>query len=265
MSRYRIALATTKPKTFYMAVRILQRLGLKFRSCTPDDHFCKEAKLVITTAEEMDGIDSNNLLVIDEIPDEITTSLDVMTHYLATIPPREIIIGVDPGLHNGIAVLVDGAPVFGRVLASPIDASILIVKLVKHTRKRYAQSMVYTRIGLGSKLYSTLLLRQLLRAYPDLLPELVDERNTTTQGGYFKDQFSAELIALRTGRDYNADDLQIEAKRGFIRGLQHLFVWLTDKKGVLTIEKARRILQDELTLEEVLLEFHALEKKRSTA
>ena len=263
MSRYRIALATTKPKTFYIAVKILKRLGLRFRSCTPEDRFCKEAKLVITTAEEVNDFDPERLLVIDENPDETTVSLDIMIAFLSTPKPREIMIGVDPGLHNGLAVLVDGTPVFGRVLASPIDASALITKLVNHAHRRYANSTVYTRIGLGSKLYSTLLLRQLLQANPELSPELVDERHTTTQGGYFKDQFSAELIALRAGRSHTPEDLQIEVKRGFIRGLQHLFAWLTDKKGTLSIDQAREILQDERTLEEILLEFHTLEKKRS--
>ena len=264
MSRYRIALATRKPKTFYIAVRILKRLGLGFRSCTPEDGFCKEAKLVITTSEEEANIRHNRLLVIDDDPDETTTALDIMIHYLSDFSPQEIMIGVDPGLHNGLAVLVDGIPVFGRVLVSPITTSALIVKLITHIRLRYQDSFLVTRIGLGSKLYSTLLLRQLLRASPNIELELVDERHTTTQGGYFKDQFSAEMIALRSGRAYGSEDLLIDTKRGFIRGLQHLFAWLTDKKGTLSIDQARRILQGELTLEEVLLEYHAREKKRST-
>jgi len=247
-----------------MAVKILKRLGLGFRSCIPEDGFCKEAQLVITTAEEIANIDHKHLLVIDDTPDETTTALDIMIHYLSDLSPREIMIGVDPGLHNGLAVLADGIPVFGRVLASPITTSSLIIKLVTHTKTRYQDSILHTRVGLGSKLYSTLLLRQLLRTSPSLNLELVDERYTTTPGGYFKDQFSAEIIALRSGRAYTSDDLLIDEKRGFIRGLQHLFAWLTDKKGVLSIEKARKILQNELTLDEVLSEYHALEKKRST-
>ncbi len=263
MSRYTIALATVKPKTFYIAVKILNRLGLSFRSCTPEERFCKEARFVITTADEAGTLDHSRTLIIDDVPDETITSLDVMIRHLSAETPREIIIGVDPGLHNGLAVLVDGNTVFSRVLASPIDTSNLIVKLVFHAMKRYPQSTTTVRIGNGSKLYSTLLLRQLKMSLPDFQPELVDERYTTFQGGYFKDQFSAELIALRPGHPAQDMDLLIESKRGFIRGLQHLFAWMTDKKGELSIESARMILHDEISLAAALAEFHGIEKKRS--
>ena len=265
MSRIKIALATVKPKTFYIAVKILKRLNLPFRSCTPMDNICKEASFVITTANEVDLIGHKRVLIIDDVPDETTTALDVMICHLSETPPQEIIIGVDPGLHNGIAVLVDGTVAFSRVLASPIDTSKLIIKLVTHNRKRYPSSTTTTRIGIGSKLYSTLLLRHLEKSIPDLEPELVDERYTTIQGGYFKDQFSAEMIALRKGRAIQESDLIIEPKRGFIRGLQHLFRWLTDKNGDLSIESARMILADEITLSEALAQYHAMEKKRSTS
>ncbi len=265
MSKYRIALATKNPRTFYIAVKILKRLALAFRSCTPNDQYCKEANLVITTSEEVDDTGCEHLLVIDEMPDESTTSLDVMMHYLSLIPPREIAIGIDPGLHNGIAVLVDGTPSFGRVLVSPIDTSALVTKLVVHVESKYPLSRVYIRIGIGSKLHSTLLLRELVRRLPASRLEMVDERNTTTQGGYFKDQFSAELIALRPGRGHTADDLKLEPKRGFIRGLQHLFTWLTDNKETLSIESVRQILRGDITLEDALSIHETPEKNSSTA
>jgi len=265
MSRHTIALATAKPKTFYIAVKILKRLGLSFRSCTPQDGFCDEARLVITTANEVGTLDIQRTLIIDEVPDETTTALDVMIRYLLETPPHEIIIGIDPGLHNGIAVLADGLTVFSRVIVSPIDTSALITKLVSHTRSMYSKSNIITRIGMGSKLYYTLLLRHLKKSLSDFQPELVDERFTTIQGGYFKDQFSAELIALRTGRKVKDADMLIDSKRGFIRGLQHLFSWMTDKKGELSIESARRILNDEISLSDALAEFYAILKKRSTS
>jgi hypothetical protein len=264
MAQPGIALATRKPKTFYISVKILENLGLAFHSCAPGEKYCRDAKIIITTQSESRRLDPTRVLIIDDTPDETTTSLDIMMRYLSSTAPKEIIIGIDPGLHNGLAVVVDGKPTYGRVLASPIDTADITTKLMRHSRETYSDSRVIIRIGLGSKLYSALLLRCLLDKMPDVRLELVDERYTTTQGGYFKDQFSAELIAVRAGRQIQETDLDLEPKRGFLRGLQHLFSWLTDKRGELSVDTARSILIGETSLSQALAEFHQLEKNRST-
>jgi len=119
-------------------------------------------------------------------------------------------------------------------------------------------------MGLGSKLYSTLFLRSLVKGMPDIDIELVDERYTTSPGGYLTDQTSALLIAARTGRKPEKSDFLIDQKVGFIRALQHLFSWLTNNRGELSIDTARNILSDETTVAEVLEKFNQLEKNRST-
>ena len=264
MSGYDIAVATENPKTFYIVVKILEQLGLKFRACKPGDRFCDVAKVVITTRDESPTMDSQRLVIVDDLPDETTTIFDIMTRYLSVDNPHEVIIGIDPGLHLGIVVLADGTTVYSRVMASTIDAGYEAIELAQLSRTRFPRSNTIIRIGLGSKLYSTLILRAFVQDLDDFSIELVDERYTTSSGGYLNDQTSALLIAGRPGRRPEESDFVLEPKVGFVRALQHLFSWLTDKKGELSIETARRILQDEITVEEALAEFLHLEKNRST-
>ena len=84
--------------------------------------------------------------------------------------------------------------------------------------------------------------------------ELVDEKYTTFPGGYETDQTSAVLIAGRSGRTPTETDYIIEPKTGYIRALQHLFVWLTGNRNCLSIDVARSILRNEYSMEYVLNE-----------
>jgi len=264
MSGYKIAIATEKPKTFYIIVKILEQLDLKFRTCAPGERFCDVAKIVITTRDESTIMDPQRLVIVDDIPDETTTIFDIMTRYLSVENPREVIVGIDPGLHIGLVVIADGTTVYSKVMASTVDASYQAIELAQLARTRYPRADTIVRIGLGSKLYYTLMLRTLIQDSPDFNIELVDERYTTSPGGYLTDQTSALLIAGRVGRKPEKADLLIEPKTGFIRALQHLFSWLTNNKGEISIETARRILADEITVEDTLAEFSHLEKNRST-
>ncbi|MDF1537817.1 MAG: hypothetical protein P1Q69_02825 [Candidatus Thorarchaeota archaeon] len=263
MSGYNIAIATEKPKTFYIVVKILEQLDLKFRTCAPGEPFCDVAKVVITTRDEATKIDPQRLVIVDDVPDETTAIFDIMTRYLSVGTPREVIVGIDPGLHIGVVVLADGITIYSRVMASTVDACYEAIELAQLSRIRYPHASTIVRVGLGSKLYSTLMLRTLVQDSPDCSIELVDERYTTSPGGYMTDQTSALLIAGRIGRKPEKEDFLLEPKIGFIRALQHLFSWLTNNRGELSIETARRILADEITVAEALSEFFHLEKNRS--
>lgn len=264
MSGYKIAIATEKPKTFYIIVKILTELDLKFKTCAPGDRFCDVAKVVITTLDESPIIDPQRVVIVDDVPDEVTTTFDIMTKYLSIDNPREVIVGVDPGLHIGIVVLIDGTTVYSRLMASTVDAGYEAIELAQLARTRYPRANTIVRIGLGSKLYSTLMLRAISQDSHDFDIELVDERYTTTSGISLNDQTSALLIATRSGRKPESTDFLLLEKTGYIRALRHLFSWLTNNKGELSIETARRILADEITVEEALAEFSHFEKNRST-
>lgn len=256
MSWREIIVATKNPKILYIVVEILKGLDLKFELCEPGDRRCKIAKVVVTTEDESGSIDKNRLVLVEEESDKVSISINIMLRYFEIMVPHEVIIGIDPGLRTGFAVIADGTVVYTTTLTSPIDVvdtSILIAEMVS---SNFADSRFVIRVGAGSKLYFTLLLRGLSRTLSLDMIELVDEHHTTFPGGYENDQSSAVLIGARIGHPPVITDLEIEPKMGYVRALQHLFECITVNKNNLSIDDARMILVGEITLEEMLNQEH---------
>jgi len=252
MSWREIIVATNNPKILYIAVEILKGLDLEFELCEPGDIGCNTAKVVITTKGESASIDESRLVLVEEDSDAVSISISIMLRYYGIIVPQEVILGIDPGLRTGLAVIADGTVVFTKTLSSPIDVvdtSVIIAELIS---SKFADSRFVIRVGAGSKLYYTLLLRGLSRKLSLDLIELVDEHHTTFHGGYENDQSSAVLIGARIGQSPFNSDLKLEPKPGYVRALQHLFECITVSKNNLSLEDARMILVGEITLEEVL-------------
>ncbi|MHA1577946.1 MAG: hypothetical protein ACTSU3_11355, partial [Candidatus Thorarchaeota archaeon] len=250
MSWREIIVATRMPKIVYIVVEILKGLDLKFELCEPGDIGCNTAKVVITTKGESASIDESRLVLVEEDSDAVSISISIMLRYYGIVIPQEVIIGIDPGLRTGFAVIADGNVVFTTTLSSPIevvDTSVLIAEMIS---SKFADSRFVIRVGAGSKLYCTLLLRGLSRKLSLDMIELVDEHHTTFHGGYENDQSSAVLIGARIGQSPFNTDLKIESKPGYVRALQHLFECISVNKNELSIEDARMILVGERTLEE---------------
>jgi len=252
MSWREIIVATRMPKIVYIVVEILKGLNLNFELCEPGDIGCNTAKVVITTKGESASIDESRLVLVEEDSDAVSISISIMLRYYGIVIPQEVIIGIDPGLRTGFAVIADGNVVFTTTFSSPIDVvdtSVLIAEMIS---SKFADSRFVIRVGAGSKLYYTLLLRGLSRKLSLDMIELVDEHHTTFHGGHENDQSSAVLIGARIGQSPFNTDLKIESKPGYVRALQHLFECISVNKNDLSIEDARMILTGEITLEELL-------------
>lgn len=254
MSWREVIVATRLPKPFYIILKIVKGLNLDFEVCEPGDWKCTVAKVVITTKDESEGIEKKKLVLVDEKSDEISISMDIMLRYYGITSPNELIVGIDPGLHTGLTIVGDGNVLYAKTLTSPIDAYKAVARILGIILKKYATSKFIVRLGAGSKLYSTLFLRGLNEKIKEHMIELVDEKYTTFPGGYETDQTSAVLIAGRSGRTPTETDYIIEPKTGYIRALQHLFVWLTGNRNCLSIDVARSILRNEYSMEYVLNE-----------
>jgi hypothetical protein len=252
MSRTKVVVATQKPKTFYAVVKILTHLKLDFDTCHPGEPLCDIAHVVITTLSESRGLDKSRLVIVEDIPNEMVTQIDIMMHLLGIAVPSEIAVGIDPGLHLGLAVLFDGNTVYANTYASPIVAADTTSSLTHTLHKRFPRPPIKIRVGKGTKLYSTLFLRALALCPPVGVIRMVDEKHTTVPKGYETDQSSAVLIAARRGRDVEQTDYEIEPKNGYVRALCHLYEWLTDGKKTLSLEDARAVLSGSVSLSEAL-------------
>ena len=254
MSRFDVAIATRKPKTLYVAVKILKRLGIDFEICTPEDEKSGSAKVVITTEEETANLDPSRLVIVQRNSDEDHIEIEVMLKLFGVDEIKEIVIGVDPGLRFGLAFVVNGCVVFSRTRSSPHDAVNLTRKLAIYSHQRFPDNRFSIRLGTGSRLYYVLYLRALTNAISGVGIELVDEHHTTLPGGYATDQSSAIMIAARTGRNHSKKDLKLKPKPGYIRALKHLVAKLTNNDINLSTEDARSVLLDRTTLASILKE-----------
>ncbi|TFG13475.1 hypothetical protein EU537_06300 [Candidatus Thorarchaeota archaeon] len=252
MQRCDVTIATRNPKTYYLLIKILKALNLEFVSCTPDSGLANDARVVVTTkVESVDGA-NGTVVLVEEEPDPMTASVRIMCAYFGISNPKEAIIGVDPGMRFGLALVIDGNVIYTKTVTSPPSAANLAQKLVKHLDSLFPESALSIRLGTGSRLYSALFLRSLGELTKNTNIELVDEKHTTIPNGYTKDQLSAILISGRPGRPPSPKDTRLTNKRGYIRSLRNLVRRLSDNKKRMSVKEARKVLQGESSLDDFI-------------
>jgi hypothetical protein len=250
MLRWQVAIATENPRVLYLVIELLKKLDLKFVVCSPGDSRCKNAKVVITTQE-----DSNNhpaLVIVNENMDPDFTSIEILSRLNDVYNPSIAVIGIDPGMRFGVALIIDGIVTFKNSLATPGAAAHLTSCLESYVNRLFPRCKIIVRTGTGSKLYSTLYLRKMNNDFPHLHVELVNEHHTTVSGGVTSDQSSAILIAGRAGRPQEEIDSVIEPKIGYMKSLKILVKRSTRGKRELSTDEARAILLGELSLDCIL-------------
>ena len=254
MPKWEAAIATENPKILYRVVQLLNELHIKFVICSPVDHRCEHANVVITgpgdNSREHDGkIEVTEDFDIDFARIEIVSKL----HNLQT--PSKAVVGIDPGMTFGVALVIDGVPVYSNALTSPESVAISSQTLVDYTTTLFPDCHILIRIGTGSKLYAALLLRSIKnnKIIPSI--ELVNEHRTTIIGGARSDESAAILIAGRTGRPVSASDLTVEPKQGYIRSLKRYVTRLTKGEKSITSDEARELLAGNSTLEDIIKQY----------
>ncbi|MFW9794853.1 MAG: hypothetical protein ACFFEE_11150 [Candidatus Thorarchaeota archaeon] len=254
MFRWQVAIATENPRVLYLTIELLKRLGLEFVVCTTNDTRCEHAKVVITTPMDKLSHTYDSMVVVDEKLDLDLTSIRILAQLNDVSNPILAVVGVDPGMRFGVALVIDGTVTYKQSLSSPGDAVQSTLRLRSYVAKLFPSCNFVVRVGTGSKLYSTLYLRHALHQFPSLEVELVNEHHTTLSGGVTSDQASAILIAGRVGRPQTETDLTLEPKEGYVRSLQQFVRRFTRGKKDLSPGEARSILLDKVSLEDVLPE-----------
>jgi hypothetical protein len=166
--------------------------------------------------------------------------------------PNLAVIGIDPGMRFGLALVINGIVTFKNSTTTPGAAARLTSRLESYVARLFPKCTTIVRVGTGSKLYSALYLRQMNQEFPDLDVELVNEHHTTVSGGVNSDQSSAILIAGRTGRSHDENDRILEPKEGYLRSLKSFVQRTTRGKRKISRDEAKAILLGEVSLDRVL-------------
>ena len=250
MLRWQVAIATENPRVLYLVIELLKKLDLKFVVCSPGDSRCEDAKVVITTNEDSNW--HSTIVTVDDRLDPDYTAIEIMTKLNDIQSPTSAIIGIDPGMRFGVALVIDGVVAFKNSPSSPGRAAQLSSRLESYVGRLFPRCKTIVRLGTGSKLYSALYLRDMDHHYPDLDIELVNEHHTTLSGGVTSDQTSAILIAGRTGRSHTENDRVLEVKVGYVKSLKSYVRRSTRGKREITSDEARAILLGETSVDSIL-------------
>ena len=219
--------------------------------CSPEDHRCEHAHIVITGPDDNSKEHEGRIQVTEDFDiDFARIKIASKLHNLQT--PSKAIVGIDPGMTFGVALVIDGVPVYSNALTSPESVAILSQTLVGYATTLFPNCQVLIRIGTGSKLYAALLLRSIKKSKTIPSIELVNEHKTTIIGGARSDESAAILIAGRIGRPMSTSDLTVEPKEGYIRSLKRYVTRLTKGKKSITSDEARELLAGDSTLEDVI-------------
>jgi hypothetical protein len=250
MLRWQVAITTENPRVLYLVIELLKKLDLTFIVCPPRDSHCDDAKVIITDHKNFNS--NYTTVVVDEEIDSDFTIIEIMSKLNDIHKPSFAMIGIDPGMRFGIALIIDGIVIFKISLTSPDAAARLTSRLESYVVRLFPSCKTIVRTGTGSKLYSTLYLRTLNQYFPALEVELVNEHHTTLSGGFTSDQSSAILIAGRSGRPYTDNDRILEPKEGYIKSLKLYVRRFTRSKREISSDEARAILLGETSLDCVL-------------
>lgn len=250
MLRWQVAIAIENPKVLYLVIELLKKLELRFVVCSPGDSRCEDAKVVITTNEDSNQHDA--VVTVDENLSPDFVAIEILSKLNDIHSPSFAIIGIDPGMRFGVALVIDGIVTFKNSPISPRAAAQLSSRLESYVAHLFPTCKTIIRVGTGSKLYSALYLRNMNHQFPDLDIELVNEHHTSLSGGVTSDQTSAILIAGRTGRAHNENDRILEAKEGYVKSLKSYVQRFTRGKRKITTDEARAILLGETSLDSIL-------------
>ncbi|HIE31704.1 MAG TPA: hypothetical protein EYP67_04890 [Methanosarcinales archaeon] len=200
--------------------------------------------VVITTDSEADaiGFDRDHIVIADpaERADMIA---DRALLKLLDIRDADIIIGIDPGEHTGVAAVAGDA-----VLSSHRVPATEVYQTVDQIIKSIHARSVNIRIGHGARLIRTQLINSLLKL--GVRMELVDETGTTPTSGRDPDIRAAIKIARLKG--VSVGQQSITPTNGEIRLIQDQSREQSDGKLTISRVLAEGVATGKLSLKDAI-------------
>lgn len=202
--REKVAVATVQGKPYFLIINQLREQKIPFISIVPGQPLNVEVKLIITTEQEKQAVNHEKILVFQSEA-QLDDMIDLVKKMLLGKEAYEkIVVGLDPGVATGLAVLADGKVIEENNCFSSYEIIVTIQKAIRNID--YNQTVVIVKIGNGVPIY-----RELLEVLDDTLPpevklEVVSEFGTNRplkenkRSRKIRHISSAIRIAGRSGR-----------------------------------------------------------------
>jgi hypothetical protein len=236
-----IVVATADFELYHEVVDRLRDRGVTFTTVEPDDDLPDGASVVIAAPED-EGADAADVERVTATADDARRAVDQALALLRGDEGRTV-VGVDPGVRPGIAVL-SGETVVAAFQVPLSDA-------VETIRREVADAVdPLVRIGDGARLQGARLVNDL----DDVTVELVDETGTTpclgTGARGMGDVLAAVNIARLEGERIDSRD--IDPTAGELQRIKDRSRQVSTDDRTIDDALARRVAAGDLTVEEAL-------------
>jgi len=199
----KVAVATVKGKAYFLIVNALREQYIPFVSLVPGEPLPSEVKVVITTERESRLIKHERTLIFHD-EGELDTLVNEAKRILQGKEAYEkIIVGIDPGEANGLAVIADGKVIEESNCFSTAELINSIIKMVRNVN--FSVTSVSVKIGNGVPVHKEILENLDNALPPQITLEAVSEEGTNRplnenkRSRKIRHISSAINIAARTG------------------------------------------------------------------
>jgi len=238
-----LGVATDNFEFYYEIAKELKQRDITFVSLSPTDPIPPNVDLIITTAQEAEGIDFENVVgVEDDIRKGVRRSLSILKGKLLY---QKMVVGVDPGSEPGIALVGDG-----KILETMhADSPEKVKDIVEGFIEDYSFHRMTVRIGHGDKTNRNRTINSLKGLAIRI--EIVNEEDTTKLTEK-PDIEAAKKIALSAGK-LAEGTYDVEATEGEMREMQRRSRM---KSGEITISKklAKKVVEGDMEMDEAINE-----------
>lgn len=236
-----IGLMTRDPRTYFEMLKALREQDIEFIALEPGEPLPATVGAVITTPDERAMVCFDRV-VTDENPDVAIAKAKMMLTGAGDI--SNLMIGIDPGVKPGVAVLADGM-VMTRYLADSPEA---VSRIISGVEEDYPEAEVVVRIGNGDRTNRNRIFNALWEH--GLRIEIVDERNTTKRS-QTPDEDAAVEIAMTPGYSPRKKQ-ETDPCPGEIKNIQRIS--RLESSGSVTVSKdlAKKVAKGEMTLADAI-------------
>ncbi len=256
---YRIAIQTDDTRLYHRLLKLFEGSPLRVKFFTPNQAIpIQKFDLIITTQESINHSNTSQTLQLQ--PKQIQP--DLISKIIGIIARRrepkfrQLILGIDPGKHIGVAAICDG-----MTLAAETSKLPQLTKKIEEYLILFPSEMVVIRVGDQPTSVSKVIFNKLFTVFGNLdnvKLEIVQEafssqKKMTPDFPFSPDETAAIAIAHRHGKVKNHLVRSI-VPEGRIKEIQKWSRNMSGNRITLDVELARIVALGEISLEHAIIQ-----------
>ncbi len=237
-----IVVATSDFEVYHGVVNELRDRDVEFTTVEPTEDLPETTSVIITDAETRHSIDTE-CETVTATPGEPRRTVEAALALLRDAGGR-LVVGIDPGIEPGIAVLA------GEIIVSAYHVPLSEAAETVHGEIEGVTDSI-VRIGDGARIEAARIVDEL-----DVSVELVDETGTTPYVGTGARGMGDVLAAVNIARieGEQIDGREFEPTDGELQVIKNRSRERSEQNRTIDEALARRVASGELTLDEALEE-----------